>query len=95
MQWPPQSPDEIADSREEIERSGYFDHIQIIRRIHVEEFTAEEYVAMMSTASDHRLMEPAKREHLFSEMRRLIAAHPAGRIRRHVLTVLHLARKKS
>lgn len=95
LQWPQPPPEEIPDSREEIERSGYFDRVQAIRRIWVEEFTADEYIAMMATASDHRLMEPAKRERLFAEMRRLSSARPGGRIRKHNLTILHLARKKA
>jgi hypothetical protein len=49
---------------------------------------------MMSTASDNRLMQPAKRERLFAEMSRLILARPGGRIRKHNLIILHLARKK-
>jgi hypothetical protein len=49
----------------------------------------------MNTASDHRLMEPQKRERLFAEMRRLIAARPNGRIRKHTVTILHVARRKS
>jgi len=40
-------------------------------------------------ASDH-----AKRELLFAEMRRLINARPGGRVLRHHLTMLHVARKK-
>jgi len=48
----------------------------------------------MSTASDHRLMEPAKREWLFSEMRRLHNARPGGIVRKHELFILHVARRK-
>ncbi len=40
-------------------------------------------VILMSTASDHRLMDPAKREWLFAEMRRLINARPGGRVQKH------------
>jgi hypothetical protein len=39
-------------------------------------------------------MEPAKRAYLFAEMRRLIDRRPGGRIRRHNLTILHVARRK-
>jgi len=48
----------------------------------------------MSTASDHRLMEPTKREWLFSEMRRLHNARPDGMVRKHELTILHVGRRK-
>ncbi len=95
MAWPPPAPDEIPDAREEIERSGYFEDVRITRYLHVDEFTADEHIALMSTASDHRLMEPAKREWLFAEMRRLIEARPGGRVRRHLVTILHVARSRS
>lgn len=93
--WPPPPPDEIPDVSHEIDRSGYFHDVRVVRRTWIEEFTADEYVALMNTASDHRLMEPAKRESLFAEMRRLIDARPGGRIRKHNLTILHIAHRNS
>jgi SAM-dependent methyltransferase len=90
---PPPTPEAMPDARDEIERSGYFDRVSIARHLWVEEFTADEYVAMMGTASDHILMEPEKREWLFDQMRRLMAARPGGRIRKHNLAILHVARK--
>jgi len=95
LKWPPPLPEEVRDAREEIEQSGYFENVRVTRRIWVDEFTADEYVAMMSTASDNRLMQPAKREHLLAEMRRLISARPGGRIRKHNLSILHLAQKRA
>lgn len=92
-EWPPPVPEEICDEREEIEQSGYFQNVRVTRCIWVEEFTADEYVAMMITASDHQLVQPAKREQLFTEMRRLIEASPRGRIRKHNLALLHVAQK--
>jgi SAM-dependent methyltransferase len=93
LPWPPPLPESIADERGEIEQSGLFGDVRVIRRVWTEEFTAEEHVALMRTASDHRLVEPEKREWLFDEMRRLIEARPGGRIRKHNLTLLHLARR--
>jgi SAM-dependent methyltransferase len=95
LEWPPPAPERMPDACEEIENSGYFEKPHAIRRIWVEEFTADEHIALMSTASGHRLMQPAKREQLFAEMRRLINARPGGRIRKHNLTILHLAQKKA
>jgi SAM-dependent methyltransferase len=95
MEGPLPAPEEVRDAHEEIEQSGYFENVRVIRRTWVDEFTADEYVAMMSTASDHRLMQPAKRDQLFAEMRRLIHARPGGRIRKHNLTILHFAQKKT
>ena len=94
MTWPPPPPEQVPDAREEIERCNHFSDVRIIRRVWTEEFTAAEYLAMMSTASDHRLMESAQRAYLFAEMRRLIDRRPGGRIRRHNLTILHVARRK-
>ena len=95
ISWPPPPPDEIPDAREEIERSGYFEDVRVVRYLRSDELTADEYIALMSTASDHRLMEPAKRERLFAEMHRLIDERPGGRVRRHLLTILHVARSRS
>ena len=92
--WPFPPPEETPDSREEIEQSGYFEDVKISRHVWTEEFTADQHVAMMSTASDHRLMPPEKRERLFAEMRRLHDTRPNGRVTKHNLTILHVARKK-
>jgi SAM-dependent methyltransferase len=92
LPWPPPPLEMIPDSHAEIEQSGRFDDVRVIRRVWTEEFTADQHIALMRTASDHRLMEPAKREWLFSEMKRLIEARPGGRVVKHNLTMLHLAR---
>jgi len=94
LPFPPPSPDSIPDARGEIEACGYFEDIRVIRRLWTQEFSADEYVAMMNTASDHLLMEPWQREQLFAEMHRLIGLRPQGRILKHNLTMLHLARLK-
>lgn len=93
LPWPPPQPESIVDARAEIEQTGLFEDVRVIRQLWTEEFTAEEHVALMRTASDHRLMEPAKREWLFERMQELIEARPGGRIRKHNLTLLHLARR--
>ena len=92
--WPPPLPQDEPDSRDQIEQSGYFEEVRAIRYLWAEEYTADEHIAMMSTASDHRIMEPAKREWLFAEMRRLIEARPGRRIVKHRYTILHIARRK-
>lgn len=94
IKFPPPPPEAMPDLRGEIEASGFFKDVRIMRNLWTREFTAGEYIDLMNTASDHRLMEPAKRERLFADMRRLIDARPFGRIRRHNLTILYAARKK-
>ncbi len=39
--WTPPPPEEIPDSREEIEQSGLFEDVRVARRVWTEEFTAE------------------------------------------------------
>lgn len=95
MPWPPPPPESMPDSRAEIEQSGLFDDVRVVRHLWSEKFTADEHVAMMRTASDHRLIEVTKREWLFSEMRRLIAARPEREVLKHNITLLHLARKRA
>jgi SAM-dependent methyltransferase len=93
LPWPPPPPEAVPDSRSEIEQSGCFEDVRVIRRLWSEEFTAEEHVALMRTASDHVLLKADKREWLFSEMRRRIEARPGARVRKHNVTLLHLARR--
>ena len=95
LAWPPPRPEEVPDAREEIEASGCFEGVQTLRYIWSEDFSADEYIAMIGTASDHRIMAPDKRERLFAEMRRLITLRPDGRVRRHMLAILQIARKRS
>jgi SAM-dependent methyltransferase len=92
--WPPPPPEDMPDARAEIEESGLFEDVRIARYLWTDAYDADSYVALMQTASDHRLLEEEKREWLFSEMRRLIAAKPGGRITKHQLTILHVARRK-
>ena len=92
--WPPPPPEEVPDARAEIESSGLFADVQIARYLWTDEYDADSHVALMQTASDHRLLERQKREWLSSEMRRLIAARPGGRITKHQLTILHIARRR-
>jgi SAM-dependent methyltransferase len=95
LAWPPESPDEVPDAREEIECSGYFDDVRVTRRVWAEELTADEYLELMNTASDHRLMDQEKRERLFAEIRRLITARPGGCIQNHNLMILHVAFRRT
>ena len=94
IKFPPTLPEAMPDLHAEIEASGYFEDVRTLRHLWSREFTADEHIDLMSTASDHRLMPVEKRERLFADMRRLIDARPGGRIRKHQLTILHVARKR-
>lgn len=90
--WPPPRPEEMYDFTPEIEATGLFAGVGIRRYLWDAWYTAEEYIALISTFSGHIAMEPAKRERLFAEIGRRIAARPEPRVRRHWCSVLHVAR---
>jgi SAM-dependent methyltransferase len=90
-EWPPPPPDEVADDRAEIEASGLFADVEIRRYVWELSYTAEEYVALLDTFSGHIAMEPAKREHLYGEIRRRIRKRTDPRVTRHWCAILHVA----
>ncbi len=92
-EWPPPRPEDVRDARAEIEQTGLFTDVRVARLLWTQEFSADAYVALMNTASDHQIMETSKRARLFAEMRRQINARPDARIVKHNLTILHVARK--
>ncbi|MCK2219569.1 class I SAM-dependent methyltransferase [Actinomadura sp. ATCC 31491] len=89
--WPPPEspPDPTAD---ELAASGRFEVTGTRRYLWALRYTAEEYIALLETFSGHIAMDPAKREHLYGEMRRLLAARPDGRLTRHWSVVLTIGR---
>ena len=92
-EWPPPAPDAVADAGPEIESSGRFTDVEVRRYVWEIIYTADEYLALLSTFSGHIAMEPDKREHLFAEIRRRIGARRDPRVRRHWLAILHVARR--
>lgn len=91
--WPPPPPDQVPDERPAIEASGLFEDVEVRRYVWDRYYSADEYVALLDTFSGHIAMEPAKREHLYREIRRRIGARPDARVRRHWLAILHVARR--
>jgi hypothetical protein len=57
-------------------------------------YTAEDYIALLETFSGHIAMEPARREHLFEEIRDRLAARADGRLTRHWSAVLTVGRRR-
>jgi SAM-dependent methyltransferase len=94
-EWPPAAPDAVADDSPEIEASGLFGDVRVRRYVWELTYTAEEYIALLSTFSGHIAMDPAKREHLFAEIGRRIGARPDPRLRRHWLAILHVAKRRA
>ena len=93
-EWPPPLPGHVPDEVAEIEASGLFTGIQVRRYLWEATYTAEAYIALLSTFSGHIAMEPNKREHLFAEIRRRIGNRADSRVRRHWLAILHVARRR-
>jgi SAM-dependent methyltransferase len=89
----PVAPDAVPDLREEMEASGLFDRVTVRRRQWQVPTTADEYVALLGTASDHLLLPAERREELFERIRRRIESRPDGRIVRTVLAVVQVARR--
>lgn len=90
--WP--TVETLPDSRAEIEASGLFGDVRIRRFGWEVTYTADEYIRLLDTFSGHIAMEPWKRDRLYGEIRRRLAARPDGRVRRHWGVVLHVARRK-
>jgi hypothetical protein len=86
-------PGELPDLVAEIAQTGLF-RVVLVRHYDWEQVcTADEYIDLVSTFSNHIAMESEKRDHLYSEIRRRIALRESGRIRRHWGTVLNVARR--
>ena len=82
-EWPPPSPEEVPDEAADVEASGLFENVQIRRYLWEKTYTAEGYIALLDTLSNHIAMEAPKREHLYREIRRRIVHRPDQRVRRH------------
>jgi SAM-dependent methyltransferase len=91
---PPGPPEAIDDLGDEVEASGLFENVVVERVSWETTATADEYVALLGTASDHLLLEPERREELFARIRRRIESRPGGTIRRNLLAVLHAAQRR-
>jgi SAM-dependent methyltransferase len=91
-QWPPARPNDVASESADIERSGLFGEVHVRRYLRAIEYTASEYIDLLNTYSDHRSIEPSRRDPLYAEIRRQIDARSGGRIRKHYLNILNVAR---
>lgn len=88
--WPPTMPEAPADE-EGMAASGLFEALQVRRYLWSNAYSADEYVELLDTYSDHRGLEPARRDILFGGIRSRIGD---GVIRKHYLNVLQIARRR-
>lgn len=73
--------------REAILNSARFGPVTIRRYPGGREYTAQDYVALLRTMSDHAILPPAVRRRLFTGIRRVIERHGGTFLRRHVTTL--------
>ncbi len=91
---PPPLPDAIESLRYEIEAGGLFEYVDWRRYLWDQAYTADEYIALLSTYSGHRALEHDRREDLYARIRRRIQSRPGGRVTKTYLTMLNVARKR-
>ncbi|MDA0636128.1 class I SAM-dependent methyltransferase [Nonomuraea sp. MCN248] len=93
--WPGPTPEDRPNPLvAEFESSGHFTVAGTKLYVWASRYTADEYLALLDTFSGHIAMEPAKREHLYREIRRLLSARPDGRLTRHWSATLTVGRRR-
>ena len=92
-EWPPPPPDLEADASAELAASGRFELVGVRRYLWSVRYSADAYLALLDTFSGHIAMAPAKRNHLYAEIRRLLAARPDGQLTRHWSSVLTVGKR--
>ncbi|PZW03878.1 Methyltransferase domain-containing protein [Micromonospora phaseoli] len=78
-----------------IDESGFFAPPTVHRYVWSREYTAEEYLALLSTYSGHIAATPWQRRTLFTGIRDMIDSRPSATVRKHYLNMLQIARRIS
>jgi SAM-dependent methyltransferase len=92
--WPPPTPDQIADDVHEIVATTLFDDVRTRQYVWNHTYTAEQYIALLDTFSSHISLPATEREHLYNWIREHIATRPSKRVHRHWYAILHVARAR-
>ena len=79
---------------DEIDRSGLFREVTVLRYQWNMVYDATKYVSLLNTYSDHRSLESAARERLFKSIEELILTQYGNRVTKEYLAILYLARRK-
>lgn len=82
--------DEIRQREAEIEATGLFRQLVVRQYPWQQQYTADQYIRLISTYSHHLNLAEETRRDLFAAIRELIQAH-GGRVTRPYVTVLYLA----
>jgi SAM-dependent methyltransferase len=91
---PPPYADEVGDLRAELEASGFFGEIEVRRRPWDVTYTADEWIAVLSTYSPNLARDPATTRELFDRIHARIEARPGGRVTKHYLATVNVARRR-
>lgn len=75
-----------------LDASGLFGKVDVRRYVWSRSYSADQYLALLSTYSGHIAAAPSQRERLFHDIRQRIEARPGASVRKHYLTTLQYAR---
>jgi SAM-dependent methyltransferase len=94
----PPHPDAVADLSDEvlygeIEASGRFRNVGARRYLWDVDYTADQYIAVLSTYSHHRALDDDTRERLLMSIHRRIEARPERKVRTTYLAMLYVAER--
>ncbi len=91
----PSTENKIKPTENYINRTGLFEKVLVKRYPWTKKYTADQYIKLLNTYSDHRCLDKKRRKKLFNDIRTLIEDEYGGRIIRPYLTVLYIAKKLS
>lgn len=94
-EWPGPTPDQVPGLEAECAASGLFDVVGVRRYVWAIQYAVEAYLALLDTFSGHIAMDPAKRDHLYAEIRRRFAERSDGLVTRHWMSILTVGRRRS
>lgn len=87
-------PHEVAETEREPLTSGLIEELPPRVYFWQKDYTAAEYVQMLDTHSDHRLLDAACRQRLFDTLTKIIDVQFGGSVTMDYATVLQMARRK-
>lgn len=83
----PPPPDEVADPP--VEPTGLFAKPEVRRYVTATTYSADDYLALIGTYSNHIAATPEQKDRLYAAIRRRIGP---GTVRKHHLNILHVSR---
>jgi protein-L-isoaspartate O-methyltransferase len=89
----PPDPDALVGIAEEIAASGRFCNVGERRYLWDVTYTADDYIAVLNTYSNHRAFDHETREELLSRIHRRIEDRPEGKVRKTYLGMLNVAER--